>query len=707
MASKKKTIADLNKIYNDAENVDQSLFAEQRSNCLLASGDHYSKKHSVFWGRIRDSRQLTEETRLRITKNHLHRICNIYVNNIYALAPDVAVIPKNEKELHDQKAAELRGKVWKDWKNKVRFREKVRQYVDDFVKPGEVAVKVFWDPSAGTFLGYEQKVDELGNPQVDEMGQPVAGDRAIFSGDIVIERIFTANLLREATAKEFGEGCWIYRKMVDIGPLQAQYKDTDKESFIVASSKDVYTVFDTNSANLGRSKDQVMIREFYYHPCEEYPEGYYFIATEAGVLEEGPLPYGIYPLIFEGFDEIPTSPRKRSIIKQLRPPQAELNRAASQAAMHQITVGDDKLLIHTGTKVTQAAKLPGVRAYSYAGVAPTVIPGRAGDQFAAYIENQAREMYQIANLEEELVEKGPNGNTDPFAELYKSIRHKKKYVLYAEKIEHFLKRICETVLELARNYYSDEMLAEIFGMDEISNISEFRALNKMSTDYKLEAQGEDAETRMGKQIAISQFLQYVGSKLDKEDIGKLFRVMPFVNEEEILSDYTTDYDNVTNDILALDRGEIPQSNPYDNHKYIIKRLTSRVKQAGFKYLHPQVQQNYMDKINEHMALEEEQLQKIKAMESEFIPSGGYLVGCDFYVTDPENPSRTRRARIPYESLTWLVKQLETQGAALGDLEKLEQGVVSDLAGKMISQMANGGLPPQASYQEPQGRPVSA
>lgn len=699
---KPKTISELNKAFNDAIEVDSAIFAEQRSNILLASGDHYNKRHSAAWTKLRDSPQFSEETKLRITKNHIHRICNIYVNNIYSLAPDVGIVPKNEKELQDQKLAELHSSIWVDWKQKTRFREKVRQYCDDFVKVGEVGVKLFWNPSGGKLLGYHQALDEeTGEPQFDEQGQPVAGETAQFTGALEIERIMGMNIFRDPNSKDFYDSWSGFRKMVDTSILEERYKDDEEKLKFVkgGSDKNVYTVFDGSSGQYEHTKNQTMVREHYYPVSEDYAEGYFYICTEAGILEEGVLPFGVFPLIVEGFDEIQTSPRKRSIIKQLRPCQAELNRAASQAAMHQITVGDDKLLVQSGTKVSQASKLPGVRVMTYAGAPPTFLSGRTGEQFTNYIQNQQQEMYDIANLQEEMQDKQSPGNIDPFAELFKSIRHKKKYALYGEKIESFLKRICEVVLEYSKNYLSDEQLIDAIGVNEQGNIPELRNKKSVGFEIKIESQSEDVESKMGKQITLTNTLQYVGSKLDKEDIGKILRVMPFVNREKIFEDYTSDFDNVTNDILALDRGEVPTSNPYDNHKYIIKKLITRTKQPDFKFLPPQIQGAYQSQIAQHEQLETEQLQQIKAAEADFIPSSGYLVGCDFYVTDPENPSRTRRARIPYEALTWLVKRLEQQGTELSQLETMQQGAVSDMA-------TMSGHPPMPPPQGPHG-PVGA
>lgn len=708
---KQKTIADLNSCYTEADEVDKALFSEQRSNILLASGDHYTKRHSRYWAQIREQTQLNEETKLRITKNHIHRICNIYANNIYSLAPDVAILPHNEKELRDQKMAEMYTKLWSHWKQEVRLREQTRKYADDFTKIGEVGVKIFWNPMGGKFLGYEQATDEeTGQPLFDEMGQPSPSDIPVFKGALEIERLMAFNVLRDPNSKEIYDGYLIVRKMVDTKSLEAQYAgDEEKLKFVSgAGSSGEFTVFEGNSGNYYRTKEQVLVREHYYPVSEEYPNGYFYICTDKGILEEGELPFGIMPVIMEGFDEIPTSPRKRSIIKQLRPVQGELNRAASQAAMHQITLGDDKLITMPGTKVTQASRLPGIRNVQVSGAPPTILPGRTGDQFTDYIVLQQKELYEIANLPEEMQEKSV-AQTDPYVELFKSMRHKKKYTLYAEKMEHFLTRVCETVCFLLPNYLSDEDLVAVLGPQEQPNISEFRRGIPNNVTIKLSPQSEDIETKMGRHIELMQAVQYMGTKLEKDDLGKILRASPFANKEEIFSDLTLDYDSMTNLILALDRGEVPELNTSVDPTYAIKRLEHRIGQPDFKYLHPQIQEAYQLMKQGYVEVKVQQAQALKAAQAEFIPSGGYLVGCDFYVTDPENPSRTRRARIPYDALSWLVKQLESQGSTLQDLERLQTSAQADLASQFISQMAQGQMPqvPQMQqYAAPVNRPIA-
>lgn len=58
----------LNEMYRDSDACDKAIFAEQRSNILLIAGDHYNKRQSNLFRRIRDNRELTYEQRLRLTK---------------------------------------------------------------------------------------------------------------------------------------------------------------------------------------------------------------------------------------------------------------------------------------------------------------------------------------------------------------------------------------------------------------------------------------------------------------------------------------------------------------------------------------------------------------------------------------------------------------------------------------------------------------
>lgn len=701
--SKGKSIADLNQLYAEADQIDQEIFAEQRSNVLLVSGDHYTKKGSKFWQRIRDDRNLNEQQKLRLTKNHVQKITKGYRNNILTHSPSVVVVPANDTELQDQKCAELNNSVLEDAKVRHKLRAKTASWCSEFIDIGEVAVKIFWDPNAGSLKGFEAEMDEdSGVPITDEAGNMVASKNPVFGGDFVFESIYGFNLLRAPEAKTFYESrVLIVRKMVQMEDLKAKCAgDEDKLKMIQEDRDKTFLVFSGNEGGYSMSKGQTMLREFYFRPCMEYPQGYYYITTEAGVLWEGELPFGIFPICVATFDEIPTTPRGRSVIKQLRPYQAEVNRAASKIAEHQITLGDDKLIVSNGSKVTQSASLPGVRAISVTGAPPTIMPGRDGSQYLAYMTSQIAEMYDISLIQQDSEEKD-SGQLDPYTLLFRSLKDKKKFSLYSDKFEQFLVDVTETYLEMARQYLPDDRLIPAIGKREYINIKEFRSKEKLGYKIKIEPKSDDIDSQMGKQLVLNHILQYVGPQLGKDDIGKLIKSMPLGNLDASFGDMTLDYDNGTNDILALDRGEQPQINESDNHSYLVSRIVNREKKADFRFLSQQIQQNYAQYKKLHMDADAAQKQAVQAMKADYIPTGGYMVGCDFYVPDPKDPTSTRRARVPYESLQWLIQRIEQQGGDLQSLEGMQQSVVADLARNMLQKKPQPSAPAANGMASPQ------
>jgi hypothetical protein len=685
------SISELNKLYSEADQADQDIFAEQRSNVLLIAGEHYTRRNAKYWNRIRDSKDLSNEQKVRLTKNHLQKIAKTYVNNIVSQAPSVKVVPQNEKEMQDQKSAQLNDSVWQYGRHKQNLKMKTAQFAKDYVDLGEVAAKLFWNPTAGKFLGYKAEMDEGGNPVMDESGQMVSSKTPAFSGDLQVERLFAFNLLRDPSAKSMLESkFFIIRKMVALTELKAMVAgDEDKLKMIQEQKDDTFLVFDGNHQNYQKSEGMSMLKEFYFKPCVDYPLGYYYITVEGGILFEGELPFGIFPIIYEGFDEIQTSPRHRSIIKQLRPYQAELNRAASKIAEHQVTLGDDKILVQSGTKVTTGVHLPGVRSIQYSGMAPTILAGRAGDQYLTYMTSQIAEMYQVANISEDTILKGGPG-ADPFGQLFQSVHDKKKFTIYTDKFEQFLCTLCRTYLDLARNYFSQDMLIPMIGRAEVVNISEFKNTTDLSYSIKTEPLTDDITTMMGRQLTINHALQYVGSQMTKEDIGKLMRAMPFGNFDESFSDMTLNYDSATNMILALDRGGTPQPNKYDDSTYMIQRLVARQRMSDFAMLSPQIQQNYQQLTSLYEDQETQKQQQILAAQAEFIPSGGARIKVDYYVPDPTNPDRPVRATLPAESVDWLIKRLADQGSSQQQMTTMNQGAVGEIAAKLQQQ----GPPPQ-------------
>jgi hypothetical protein len=509
----------------------------------------------------------------------------------------------------------------------------------------------------------------------------------VFSGDVVFERIYAYNLLRDPAAKTMEESPYLINvKMVDLKVLENMVRGAftgdeleEKLKFVQETKDDNFFVFDGNRQNYQKTKNQTSLREYYFRPCHQYPMGYFYIGTSAGIIWEGELPLGEFPIVFAGFDEVQSSPRCHSLIKQLKPFQIEANRAFSKIAEHSITLGDDKLLVQSGTKLTQGAQYPGIRSYQYSGMPPTILAGRTGEQYFESADKNISEMYQVGMVEEAQQEK--DTQADPFGMLFRSLKQKKKFAIYVEKFQRFQIEKWELYLKLMKFYATEQMLIPMIGKNEQVNISEFKNTNKLCYEIQIMESNEDLESMMGKQLTLNHFLQYSSSQLGKEDIGKIMRQMPFANTDESFSDLTMNYDRANNMLLALDRGEAPEPNKYDDGVYMIKRLTGRISQSDFKMLSPEIQQNYANMIDLYEQMEAQKQAELKKAQDEFIPASGAKIKVDYYIPDPTNSTRSIRATLPAESIDWLIKKLEDQGSAQAVIQGMNQGAVQEIAQK--------------------------
>lgn len=679
------TIEELNKSYEAGTQADDELYAEQRSNLLLVSGQHYSKKSTTFFNNVRNSARINESQKLRLTKNHIHKISMYYQNSILAKAPGVTVAPQNDLEMQDRKQAQLNLAVWQWGKERYKLKERTRELANHYVDIGEVCSFIYFDPNIGEFKGYNQKIDPATEqPMVDDQGQMVPDeDRPEFSGDFVFKTIPGFNIFRCPTAKTMKSSAYVgFREMIDVKELKNAYAgDEEKLKKVGDGDQDEFVVFDANKSRYQSENNQILLRYHFYRKCKQYPNGYFYVSTKLGILEHGELPFGVFPIAYEGFNEFATNPRAYSIIKIARPYQAEINRASSQAATHQITVGDDKIIYQGGTKLAPGALLPGVRGITYQGAAPQILPGRDGGQFLPYIQNQISEMYTACMLEEISAE-NQAGQVDPYALLMRTASQQQRFSRYTEKFESFQKQECEIFLELAKKYLPDDTFIVAVGKSEQINLEEFRSTKPLSYQIKVEVSNETIETRVGKQLAINQVLQYVGGQMDPKQIGLLLKEMPFLNNKTLTNKMSIDYDNVENDMLQMERAKPPFVGPYADNKIYIDAITHRMKQADFSTLSPEVQNlyhQYLDTQEDEMA---RKAKEIQAAKDGFIPTGGSLITLSMQVSDPSTASGTRQVRLPYEAVNWLMQKLEGQGTGIKEIEGMNQGAIAEMAPKL-------------------------
>lgn len=698
---------ELERLYRESEDCDKRLFAEMRTNLQLVAGEHYARQSAGYWNRLRGGEKNgQDEQKIRLTKNHIQRITGIYCNSMETYFPGVTVVAKNEKELSHQKAAELHLSVWQDWGERNDLQAKISESIKNFVEIGEVAAKVIFNPDLGHIIGQEAEMqmnDESGEhePVIGDDGEIKQTDTPVYSGEVMVELIPAYMLKRDKGATNMNESPYIIvTKMVSKDHLFTLVTDTEDRKEIEKSTGSEYTVFDNNTGTYRNVKDLILLKEIYWRPCKMAPKGYFQFFTDQKVVAQGELPEGEFPIVWEGFNQQTGNARAHSLIRHIRPGQVEVNRCASKMAEHQVTLGDDKVYIKSNAKITQGGLLPGVRINYVTGEAPQVFAGRTGDQYLPYLSAQVEEMYTLANVKEEIEEKPQQ--QDLYTQLFTSMKDKKKFVIYSNKIERFWTKVARIHLKLTKCYLSPEAAIPIIGKCEYVNLDEFKSADDLAYTIKVVPRTDDIETQFGKQLVLNHTLQYVGPNLGKDDIGMMLRLSPFLNNEKMFQKFTQAWDNITNDILALDRGKWVPPHRYDDHPYVIEQLKTRMKQADFEQLPMSVQNLYNHKMDLHEQMQAQKVQELQRAEAGFIPSGGFAVACDFYVSDPKDPAKTKRVRLPSESVNWLVSTLEKQGTMQNELQGLGPQVQTEIASH--AQPGGGGQQPAQPQHGGNGQP---
>jgi len=667
---------DLDSLYESAISKDDKTFSEMKSNVLLDVGRHYSKQKSKFNERVRQSRA-SDKAKIRLTKNYIHSICRRYENSIVSLSPGTTVMPHNEDELQDKKDAELSDAVWKDIRYRHKFEKKVDKLAKHFIVIGSAWIKIDFNENKGDLIGYEGSIEQVAvDGVVVEERQVIDKEKPVFSGDFDFEIIEAYNVFMDTGAETPDDAIYIgLRKMSKKKDLIELLKENfsgeelkQKIGFIGGDcdnddgndEEDKYNMLDMLGEGVVEKHGRVYVREFFFRPSPEFPEGKYFLISDRGILLTSNLMQDkdgktIFPILNCQFDSYPGSSRGFSIIKQLRPVQAEINRTASKIAETQILWGDDKIITQFGEGMSEGAKLPGMREIKVkSGLEPKVIQGRAGDQFFSYLDSQIAEIYRLAMIKEMEVEKGQQ---DILASLYSSLKDKKAFSLYAASFERFLIDITEVCLRIAKTSYRDEMLIRAVGRSEAINIAEFRETDPMNYSIKIEPVSGDIDSIMGKYIQSRDLIQYAGGNLDARQIGVIARDgMSFINRD-IFTNIIDSTDVIESMILQLDRGEMPLMSEFDDNEAIVDALVKRMKKNDYKYItskNQTIHANYMEQYRARAKILNRKMEELKEAQNGLIPMDGNMVKVDMYNADGD------RVKLPQKTVEWVMEKAKKQ-----------------------------------------------
>lgn len=715
----KLTAHELDKLYNDGEAADKGHFAEQRTNILLYIGKHFKDKTKQHLDRLKDT--ISQETKIKISENHIQVVCNRLIASIINQAPGAMIVPNNDNELADIKDAELCNSVKENGEKQMNYEEKLERLANNFVVTGEAVKFYYFDPYGGQLVGYKQATTDDGVPlfvgpdgkattaNVGLMGEPLKplqGDEPVFEGEIKMEVVHPYNVIRHKSADNIDESPFLcFRKMItesEANKLIANHPDHEElETEIKKGTTSTFRVFDSTAGDYLESKGQVLVKYWFFRKCYDYPEGLFKIQIGNKIVTEGELPYGIWPIAYVGFRSVSGSPRSVAVIRDLRPAQTHLNYLVSNSAHHMVALSDDRVITQMGTKLQMGQTWNGIRSFSVNGPAPVIMPGRDAGQFEAQINRQVATIYRLADMDYQLQE---TKIQDPWALLFSRMSEKLKHAAYAKKFERF---ICEgwgIYIALSKRYLDDRAIIKRVGSREAINIAEFKSMRDDGYRIKVKPVSGTLEEQLGTSLQVQQILQYVGKDLPKNVVARIINLMPFVSKDAVVSDMLLTDKNIDNDILALDRGEFVPAMKDDEHDMYIKRLKSRMKEADFRTLNPQVQNMYQQRYQQHVDFQAQIAAELQQAQAGFVPTDGGLIKVSVY-DDTTNQNMV----MPYASIMWLKDKLAQQGVGQEMLQQMDKQTQNDILTKaqQLAAMNNHGMGQAAGMQQPTPMPLPA
>ena len=165
--------------------------------------------------------------------------------------------------------------------------------------------------------------------------------------------------------------------------------------------------------------------------------------------------------------------------------------------------------------------------------------------------------------------------------------------------------------------------------------------------------------------------------MEPEQIGQLIKQLPYGNKSEIFNPLTVNYDTAVNIVLGLDRGEMPEVPQYSNIDYILKALANRTVQSDFRYLPPNVVNNYWTLIKQLENIKSQQMLQAQQAQQGMIPMSGFLVTCNASMEGPDG--RVQRVKIPADALAWLVEKAKAQGLQVQQMLALPDQMQGEIA----------------------------
>lgn len=322
-------------------------------------GFYYENAHAISFGG--ESGEL-----VNLPINHYGNIASHILTMVTATRPSFQARSVNT-DVKSQIQTNLANGLLEYYMRDKRLEQDLKSAVEHAVIMGSGYIKMEWNATTGEVYDYvepeyEQAIDEMGMPIMDEMGEPVYemdedGEPVVlregvplYSGDIVYKVLSPFDVVFDPTKSDNNHDWQLARSFKNKYDLAAKYPELEEEI------KKLKTKSDVNTSRISMTAydetTDVPVYEFYHKPTESLPKGRYVMyLDEEVVLEDTVLIYKNLPIFRIASRNIIGTPFSYSAMFDLLPVQDAVNSLYSTIMTNQTTFGVQNVYVERGSDV--------------------------------------------------------------------------------------------------------------------------------------------------------------------------------------------------------------------------------------------------------------------------------------------------------------------------------------------------------------------
>lgn len=467
-------------------------------NIQLYKGVQYQDQE-VTRTNLRDERTDKAKQVQKIVCNHLFDLTENRVSRQVKYRPAVAVLPTND-EFQDKTAAKfVRMLIDHIWYVENYESQITPEQVRLVSVTGENYLFIVWDPMKGDIHPDSKNldknrvplIDEQGNQQKDEAGEPMYIEKDVHVGDVAYELVMAPDILLQKR-QSYKMVDYLFRKrLVSVEELRADYPEQAHQ--IKAGSEEIY---DYETMTTKKSDNEAVVWELWHRKTKMLDKGRYIKFTKDVILENTKHPYshGKLPCVRLTDIDVPGECHGYSFYETVKSLTGVYNNITNLIVRNQMLVSHPKWMMPAGAcKLDQLGN--DVTIVQFKGPqAPTLVQSQPSPPELFNFRQMIKEEFQqISGVFGVSRGEPPKGITAAVALQFLSEQENERYNNTVLKINEFHREVALMTIAVAGDYYdsSDGRMLRVLGKNN-AWMSKFFDAAHLEKDYDVRVQNSSA-----------------------------------------------------------------------------------------------------------------------------------------------------------------------------------------------------------------------